>query len=198
MGRLLETAVEFEELFDRFDEISDWEPDTDADGNYIDIDGNVIDDAVEYKAMLLDAWFDTCDSMEQQFNGLAENMAVYIKSISAEADAIKQEEKRLEIRRKQKERKVDSMMDYLKLAMDRMKLTKVDMPKAKITIQNNPASCVIDDNAQLVKWAEQNNHEDCIKRVDPEIRKTQIKDLINSGINVPFAHIGHTKSLRIK
>lgn len=27
---------DFADLYDRFDEINNWEPDTDADGNYID------------------------------------------------------------------------------------------------------------------------------------------------------------------
>lgn len=56
MSALYELTSDFTELFNRFDEINDYEPDTDADGNYIDAAGNIIDDVVKYKQDMLDMW----------------------------------------------------------------------------------------------------------------------------------------------
>ena len=42
--KLYELSATFADLFDRFDEINSYTPDTDADGNYIGDDGEIITD----------------------------------------------------------------------------------------------------------------------------------------------------------
>ena len=39
--KLYESTADFDELYERFDEIDSWEPDTDEDGKPIDDNGNV-------------------------------------------------------------------------------------------------------------------------------------------------------------
>lgn len=77
----------FAELFDAFDAINDYEPDTNADGEYIDDDGEVIADLEAYKADMLTMWFDTLEGIEGEFGEKAENVACFIKSLEREADS---------------------------------------------------------------------------------------------------------------
>ena len=55
---LYDITGRFAELFDAFDAINDYEPDTNADGEYIDDDGEVIADLEAYKADMLTMWFE--------------------------------------------------------------------------------------------------------------------------------------------
>ena len=61
---LYDITGRFAELFDAFDAINDYEPDTNADGEYIDDDGEVIADLEAYKADMLTMWFDTLEGIE--------------------------------------------------------------------------------------------------------------------------------------
>jgi hypothetical protein len=59
------------------------------------------------------AWFDTLEGIEGEFECKAESVAQYIKELNAEAEAIKAEEKKLSARRKAKENAAIRMKDYL-------------------------------------------------------------------------------------
>ena len=89
---LYEITGQFRELFDRFDEINDYTPDTDAEGRYIDGNGDIIEDLGAYREFLLNGWFDTVSMLEDEFETKAENLAAYIKNLNAEIDSIKKEE----------------------------------------------------------------------------------------------------------
>ena len=77
---------DFVELFDKFDEIDNFDPDTDENGNPIDSDGNIIDDVAGLKEAMLTAWFDTLDGIEEAFEDKAVNVAIAVKSMRAEAE----------------------------------------------------------------------------------------------------------------
>lgn len=48
--KLYEYAEDFARLFDDLDAIADYVPDQNEDGQYIDADGNIIDDLTAYKS----------------------------------------------------------------------------------------------------------------------------------------------------
>ena len=90
--KLYESASMFAELFEKFDNICNFEPEKNELGEYIDAAGNVISDVNAYRQEIQEAWFDTLDGIEEDFEEKAENIAAFIKSLSAEAEDLKAEE----------------------------------------------------------------------------------------------------------
>ena len=59
------------------------------------------------------AWFDTLDGIEEDFEEKAENIAALIKSLKAETESLKAEEAALSKRRKVKENQKKYLETYL-------------------------------------------------------------------------------------
>lgn len=195
--KLYEITAEFADLFDRFDEIANYTPDTDEYGRYINEDGDVIDDLDAYRQSFLTAWFDTLTSIEGEFNEKAENIAVYIKNLTAEIKAVKAEEKALKARRLSIESRAKRMTDYLLRSMRAIGVKTIDMPRARMTLKLNPESVVIENEGALIRWAME--HDDSLlKYSDPEIKKNDVKALLRMGEAIPYAHLERKESVTIK
>lgn len=195
--KLYELTSLFSELFSQFDYINEYEPDTNADGQPIDGDGNIIENVDAYKDKMLSAWFDTLEGIEGEFDEKAENIAVYIKSMLAMAKTLKAEEDNLKARRKRCEKSAERMKAYLLNSMQELGRKRIDMPKAVISTRNNAPSLVVDDELSFIEWA-QNNNDDLLKYSLPEIRKSDVKKLYNAGEKIPFVHTESNTSLIIK
>ena len=148
--KLYELSTDFSRLFDDFDAICSYEPEKSESGDYIDDGGSIIEDLAAYRQELQEAWFDTLDGIEQEFEDKAENVAAYIKSLKAEADDLKEEEAALNRRRKVKENQIDRLKDYLLHSMMTINRTKIDTPKAKLSIRNNAESVQFDDEERFI------------------------------------------------
>ena len=143
------------------------------------------------------AWFDTLDSLEQEFDSKAENIAVYIKNLTSDIAELKAEEKALKDRRQAKEHKIDSLKKYLLACMQRTDRKKIDKPRAVISVRTNAESVCIADEQAFIDWAIQNN-DTLLKYADPEIKKTSVKTLLQNGEKIPYATLQRTQSLLIK
>lgn len=169
--KLYELTETFANLFGQFEDINDYEPDTNADGQPIDDDGNIIENVDAYKEKMLTAWFDTLTGFEGEFDEKAESIAVYIKQLKAEANILKFEKSAIAKRQSQKEREVEKLAAYLLNAMKAIGRSKVDMPHAVVSIRNNAPSLVIDDEISFVEWAEEHNLAHLLKYSMPEVKK---------------------------
>ena len=167
--KLYELTADFSELFEQFDEIDNWEPDTDEDGKPIDDNGNVIGNVTAYKEAMKQAWFDTLDGIEELFEDKAVNIAIYVKKLRSEAEQCKAEKLRLASRQSKKEKAADRLEEYLLNSMQRIGRTVIDRPQALITIQQNPESTVIENDRQFIEWAESTNHDALLKYNQPSI-----------------------------
>lgn len=196
MARLFDISADFEELFNRFDEIQEMEFEKNEDGQFIDPEGNIINPET-YRADMLQAWFDTLEGIEEEFNFKAENTAQYIKSLKAEEAAIKSEEDKLKKRRQQYSRKIECMTVYLKNCMMQMGVKKIETPRARITIRNNAPSLKIADEISFINMLQENSRDDLLKYELPEIRKSEIKKLIKSGEVFPGAVLESSQSVII-
>ena len=195
--KLYEITAEFADLFDRFDEIADYTPDTDEYGRYVTEDGDIIEDLEAYRQSYLTAWFDTLTSIEGEFNEKAENVAVYIKNLNAEIKAVKAEKKALKARRLSIEGQAKRMTDYLLRSMRAIGVKTIDMPRARMTLKLNPESVVIDNEGALIHWAME--HDDSLlKYSEPEIKKNDVKSLLRMGQQIPYAHLERKESVTIK
>ena len=195
--KLYELSATFADLFDQFDEINTYTPDKDADDNYIDDDGEIITDLEALRESYRQAWFDTLTALEGEFDAKAENIAVYIKNMSAEVKALKAEEDALRLRRKAFEKSVERMKAYLLGSMHAVGRLKIDMPRARLNIRKNAESLVVENDAAFIEWAQAHNNS-LLKYSLPEIRKSDAKKLMQAGERLPFVHLTRTESLTIK
>lgn len=196
--KLYELTETFANLFGQFENINDYEPDTNADGQPIDGNGDIIEDVEAYKGKMLTAWFDTLEGIEGEFDEKAESIAVYIKQLKAEANILKFEKSAIAKRQSQKEREVEKLAAHLLNAMKAIGRSKVDMPHAVVSIRNNAPSLVIDDEISFVEWAEEHNLAHLLKYSMPEVKKNDVKALCKKGEEIPFVHMESKQSLSIK
>ena len=193
--KLYEMTADFSELFDNYDAIVNIEFTPDGKGGFLDDDGNPVDPEERRKEMQ-QAWFDTLDGMEQELVRKAENVAIYIKNMESEAKTLKAEEDKLKARRQAKENAAKRMREYLMGCMKQANISKIDEPKAVISLRNNPESVEISDETEFIGWAA--DHDEYLRYNAPEINKTAVKNALKSGAEIPFAALTRSQSLTIK
>ena len=196
--KLYELTEMYSDLFNQFDAINEWEPDTNADGMPIDDDGNIIANVDAYRNKMLTAWFDTLTGIEDEFDEKAESIAIYYKQLLAEAKMLKAEKAAIAKRQSQKEKQAESLKTYLFKSMQALGRQKIDMPRAVMSLKKNAPSLVIDDEISFVEWAEEHNLDRLLKYSMPEVKKNDVKALCKKGEEIPFVHMESKQSLSIK
>lgn len=196
--KLYELTEMFSDLFSQYDAISEWEPDTNADGMPIDDDGNIIANVDAYKNKMLTAWFDTLTGIEGEFDEKAESIAIYYKQLLAEAKMLKAEKAAIAKRQSQKEKQAESLKTYLFKSMQALGRQKIDMPRAVMSLKKNAPSLVVDDEISFVEWTEEHNLDHLLKYNMPEMKKNDVKALCKKGEEIPFVHMESKQSLSIK
>lgn len=196
--KLYELTEMFSDLFSQYDAISEWEPDTNADGMPIDDDGNIIANVDAYRNKMLTAWFDTLTGIEGEFDEKAESIAIYYKQLLAEAKMLKAEKAVIAKRQSQKEKQAESLKTYLFKSMQALGRQKIDMPRAVMSLKKNAPSLVVDDEISFIEWAEEHNLDHLLKYSMPEVKKNDVKALCKKGEEIPFVHMESKQSLSIK
>jgi hypothetical protein len=134
---------------------------------------------------------DTLDAIDEEIDLKAENTAKLIKSWEAQALAIKQEEDRLNQRRKALENKAERTKNYLQQHFELIRKDKVKTPLFTVALQNNPPSLGVLKEGQIPRKYK-------IKQPDKIDRKMILDDL-KAGIKVRGASIAPTsRHLRIR
>jgi predicted nuclease with TOPRIM domain len=132
---------------------------------------------------------DTLESIEEEINDKAENIAKLIKNLNADVDALKTEEKRLADRRKSLENKVTHLKEYLQNQLEVAGLDKVKRPTITVSIQNNPPSLKVLDEKLL---------SDYMIPQDPKLDKKAILTALKEGMEVSGAELQQTRGVRIR
>lgn len=143
---------------------------------------------VNEDGMLTDEAMERLQQLQMDEQTKIENVACYIKDLNAESKAIREEEKALADRRKVKENKAERLKNYLSDYLQSNGGTKYETPRAILSFRKSEAVS-IDDDALIP--------ED-FKTYEPKISKTQIKEAIKAGQEVPGAKIVTNQSLQIK
>lgn len=195
---LYNISSEYAELLEKIDEIAEWDAGTDADGHYVDENGNVIPDPATYREEMTAALFDTLEAVEGELGNKLANCAAYAKQLKVEADALNAEAKVLKDRYAKKSRALDRLKTYIQDCMEVAGLKKIDEPLAKISIRQNAESVSVASDAELIDWAISTGHDDLLRFSAPDINKTAIKHAIAAGEEIPGCSMVRTKSLIIK
>lgn len=122
-----------------------------------------------------------------------ENAALMVKNMTAEAAAIRSEEKKLAERRKALENKAESVKRYLLAVLYPEGGVPESYESARVRVSarlNNPAVAIDDESALPdVFWRE------TVKR-EPD--KVEIMEVLKRGIAVPGAHMERSRRVDIK
>ena len=133
---------------------------------------------------------DTLESIKESIEDKAENTAKLIRSWEAEANAIKEEEKRLANRRKALENNAKSSKEYLFEQLRIAGIEKVKRPTITVSISNNPHSVEILDSTLIPS--------DYIIQKDPDIDKKGLIQALKDGADIPGVALCQRQGLRIR
>ena len=134
------------------------------------------------------------DALQMERDVKLENVACYIKNLTADADAIKAEKDVLAKREKTAREKADKLKAWLANQLNGAKFTT---PRVAVTFRKSEKLEVTDDKA-FIEWASV-WHEDLLTLKTPEINKTAVKALIKSGGDAsPFVKIVETQNIQLK
>ena len=132
------------------------------------------------------------DALRMEREVKLENVACWVKNLSAEADAIREEEDRLFKRRKAAETKAANLKSWLLAAMTREDGTtdKLKTGRVAVSVKRNPPSTVVDDALLPSTYK--------VAKITYQPNKELIKRELLAGGEVPGAHLEYGRSVVIK
>lgn len=135
-------------------------------------------------------YLDTLESLGEALEEKAENTAKLIKSLDAQTEVIKAEEKRLADRRRALENKAKRMKDYLQENLEAAGIKKVKGQLLTVAIQKNPPSLNVVDESLIDQsyFVEQK----------PVLDKKALLQAIKDGAEVEGAELKQTEGVRIR
>lgn len=123
----------------------------------------------------------------------AQNVAYAIKTLQANADAIKSAEAEMEKRRKAMENRAQNIREYLLACMELAGVQKIECPHFSIKVAANPASVVIEDERQIP-----GEYLRTPEPPPPAPDKKAIAEALKAGQDVPGARLARGKRLDIR
>lgn len=169
--KLYEYAEEFGTLFDSLDEM----------------DGDEMEQA----------WFDTLESIEAEFEDKAENLIAFIKELNGQAAILREQEKAFAERRRAKERRAERLKKYLLGCMNAVGRKKIDRPLGCASVRNNVETPRFADEGAFIAWAK-NNAGELLRYKDPEIDKAAVKRCLQEGHEIVGVTLERSQSVVIK
>lgn len=155
---------------------------------------NLLCDLPDDDEEALEAYYTTLEGIQGEIDQKMENIACIIKQLNADAAALKTERDAIDARLKAKQHKADRLKAMLQDALVNAGLKRLEMPKAKISLRQNPPSVIITDLGAVA--ASEYIKPRVIKEAD--VDKTAIKAAIQSGEDVPGAELESKTSITIK
>lgn len=137
------------------------------------------------------------DSLLEQFNTLQlekseklENIACFIKELKYDSDALAEEKKKLDARKKSVDRRIEWLKQYLDTALEGEKLKSARVSVSYRNVENGKT--VIDDWTQLpYQYRKEPTSEN-------DFKKTEIGAALKDGLLVPGEHLEDSHSIIIK
>ena len=135
------------------------------------------------------------DALQMERAQKLEGVALWIKDLKAEAEAVKAEADRLTARKKAVENKIDGLKTWLLYALGGEKLKT---PRCNV-YQTHSQKVVIDDEKAMIDMLMSSPFGEKFLRIkEPEIDKNALKDSLKQGYEYEFAHLEETESIVIK
>lgn len=136
---------------------------------------------------------DTFEALDGEFDVKADNTACVIKQLTAEAQAIKEQEQALKTRREAKEKAADRLKDLLSVNMQRIGREKIDTARNLISFRKSTALVIDDEEAFKAVHADL-----CERKTEVKIPRKVITELIKGGQEISGATLETRQNLQIK
>lgn len=160
--------------------------------NIYEIDQKILEMVDPETGEIMD--WDAFDALQMERNAKIENLACWIKNLSATAKEIREEELRLQERRKNLERMVETRKAWLENALCGQKF---ETPRCVVLFRKT-TSVDIDDMQAVIAWAETTGHTECVRYKAPEISKTEVAKILKTGAEIPGAVLAQGVSMGVK
>lgn len=136
------------------------------------------------------------DALQMEREKKIENVALWIKDLRAEADAIANEVKALTARKKAAENKVERLKAWLGEALEGENFKSA---RVRVSYAHNTRLAVTDEQS-VVNYIETHYEqpEELLRFQLPEIRKDAVKAALKGGEEIPGAYLETTESVVIK
>ena len=148
-----------------------------------------LDELSELDDLPLESIADTLEGLAGAWEDKALNVARYIRNLEAEASAIEEAKKRMEVRARSTANKAMRMRDYLKAELEKTGL-QPKAPDVAVRLQNNPPSVVLDDETRIPENYRRT-------QIVSTILKAEIAAAIKAGKEITGAHLEQSKRLVI-
>ena len=137
-----------------------------------------------------DAWNELVDELTGAIDVKITNIALVVKQLVAEENAVADEIKRLQTKKSARAAKMQRLKDYMLDGMLAAGLDKTIDVRAEVRVQVNPPSVTVLDEQAIPAdyWIAQ----------DPKLDKRGIIDALKAGSEVSGAAIKQTKGIRIR
>lgn len=134
---------------------------------------------------------DTLEGLAGTFEDKAANVAIYIRTLEAEAAVLADAKKALDRRQTALEHHALRLREYLKGEMERTGLTRLNKPFPVVRVQANPPGVVIDNEKRVPKRFKE-------RITTVKLLKAEIAKALKAGQQVAGAHLEHTTRLVIQ
>ena len=160
--------------------------------NLYEIDQAILDLVDPETGEILD--YDAFSELKMAKEEKIEGMALWHKNLTAEATAIRAEEIKLAERRKELEKKAESLKRYLTEILSGAKFST-----ARVACSFRKTKSVeIADETEFIRQMEESMHYEYLKYSPPTVNKTEITNAIKAGQTVPGAQLIEKNNLSIK
>ena len=131
------------------------------------------------------------DALQMERDAKIENVALWIKDLKAEAEAIKAEKMALAERQRVAENKAESLKNWLAYALDGQKFST-----AKCAVSFRKTEKVEISDVGMIRLMKE--HDELLTYKDPEPNKTAIKQALKDGLTVQGVQLVQNMSTIIK
>ena len=158
-----------------------------------DIDQEILDCVDLETGEILDS--EKLDALQMEREKKLEGVALWVKDLKAEAEAVKAEADKLNARKKALDNKIESIKTWLLYALNGEKLKT-----ARCSVyQTHSTRLAVADEAGLVKFLQTlKEPERFLKFQEPELRKEEIKKALKEDYDIPGAALEETEGVVIK
>ena len=130
--------------------------------------------------------------MEREYK--LEGVALWIKDLRAEAAAVKEEADKLTARKKSLDNKIDGLKVWL---LNALAGEKLKTPRCNV-YQTHNQRLAVSDEPKLIEFLQTLEQPDRFLKVEPELRRDEIKKALKEGYIIPGAALEPTESVVIK
>lgn len=127
------------------------------------------------------------DALQMEFGQKTENILLWIKNLTAEAEALKKQKQTFADRQSRAERKAESLKNYVSRILNG---EKFKTERVSVSWRKSETAEYVGDVMALPS--------ECIRVKDPEVDKAVLKKLLKSGVKINGAALVEKNNIQIK